>query len=98
MRSEGGKVCLNPWEETMKLSPIACLALVASLATVAPAAAQTLGLGKPITYIIDLTKPNAEKVCTDAGGTVNIKADGTKTCTLPPGKLPPPGALREPSN
>jgi hypothetical protein len=83
----------------MKLS-LACLGVVASLALVpvAVAAPGNLNVNKPITYIIDLTKPGAEKACTDQGGTVNVKQDGTKTCTLPAGKLPPPGALREPSN
>jgi hypothetical protein len=82
----------------MKLSHVA-LSLVGSLAVMAASAvAAPGGSNKPITYIIDPTVPDGEKICTDQGGTVNVKKDGTKTCTLPVGKLPPADALREPSN
>jgi hypothetical protein len=82
----------------MKLSVAVGLSIVASLAILAPAAMAAGNASKPITYIIDPTKPDGEKICTDQGGTVKTKPDGTKTCTLPAGKLPPVGAMREPTN
>jgi hypothetical protein len=82
----------------MKLSVAMGLTIVASLTMMAPVAMAAGNAAKPITYIIDPTKPDGEKVCTDQGGTVKTKPDGTKTCTLPAGKLPPADALREPTN
>jgi hypothetical protein len=85
----------------MKLSKVLCAAAFAATTALVVAGDGASAAGKPAkgsSYTIDPNDPNAEKVCTDLGGTVTLERNGSKTCTLPPGVDVPVQTMREPTN
>ena len=71
----------------MKLLPILCAGLLACAAFAvsadAASAAVRLNPSKSNIYKLAPNDPNAEKACTDKGGTISKAKEGATLCTMP---------------